>query len=71
MEYAMVDWNGLAERATGMSDAALRGAIKDASLAAKAAWDLERAGNAVSKSQGYYHDEISVFRTELSRRGLV
>jgi hypothetical protein len=67
-EFITVDWKGLAERAKGMSDEELRGAIKDAFDAGLAAWDLEKSGLSVSKTQGYYHDEISVYRHEIAER---
>ena len=52
-----------------MTVAALRYSANDASEAADAADDIERAGCRVSKSSGYYRDEASVYRAELRRRG--
>jgi len=63
-----LDWNTTKERAKGMTDAELRGAIRDAHEAGDMAWALEKAGNPVSKTQGFYHDELSVYRREIAER---
>jgi len=68
MNYAHLDWEAVTEKARGMTDAALRGAIKDCVDAGEASWELEKAGNRVSKTQGYYHDEVSVYRLEIKIR---
>lgn len=65
-----LNWGAVTERAVSMSPAALRYAIRDCIEAGKAAWALEKAGRKVLKSQGYYHDEASVYRAELKRRGI-
>ena len=61
-------WDAWADRARTMSDASLLWTIDDCIQAGAASWALERAGIRVSKTQGYYHDEISVYRAELNRR---
>ena len=63
-----IDWNAVAERARGMSVAALEYSIRDCRSAAAAAWELQRRGVRVSKTQGYYHDEAWVYQDELNRR---
>lgn len=57
-------------RARKMTNAALRFSARDAIQAAKAADELERAGNRVTKSEGYYRDEATVYASELRRRGV-
>lgn len=63
-----LDWNATCEKAQRMTIEELCYAIKDCIEAGNASWDLERKGNRVDKTQGYYHDEASVYRTELKRR---
>jgi hypothetical protein len=63
-----LDWDTVKDRAGRMTDEALRGAIRDCHDAADMAWELEKAGNPVIKTQGYYHDELSVYRHELADR---
>lgn len=63
-----LDWTATQEKAHKMTIEALCYAIKDCQEAAEAAWDLERNGCRVDKSQGYYHDEASVYRAELKNR---
>jgi hypothetical protein len=64
-----LDWEATAERASHMTNEELIGAIKDCSDAGEASWALQRAGNKVDKTQGYYHDELSVYRREVKERG--
>jgi hypothetical protein len=64
-----IDTAEITRRARRMSVEALRYSAKDASEAALAAEDLERAGCRVLKTGGYYRDEATVYRTELRRRG--
>jgi hypothetical protein len=66
--HQQLNWELTKERAKGMTDDELRGAIKDAFDAGLAAWELERTNNPVIKTQGYYHDEISVYRHEIAER---
>jgi hypothetical protein len=68
MTTTQLDWNATEEKARGMTVAELLYSIRDCSEAAEAAWALEKAGNPVSKTQGYYHDELSVYARELERR---
>ena len=68
MTTKQLDWNATEATARGMSIACLLFAIKDCGEAAEAAWELEKAECAVSKTQGYYHDELGVYAAELERR---
>ena len=68
MMHEQIDWNAVAAIARGKTSDELHGAIFDGIAAANLAWEIERSGNLVSKSQGFYHDEVSVYRTELARR---
>jgi hypothetical protein len=68
MTTKQLDWEATEARARSMSVACLLYAIKDCREAAEAAWQLEKAGNPVSKTQGYYHDELGVYAQELERR---
>lgn len=69
MQAQQLDFAEIRRRARTMTVAALRYSANDASEAADAADDIERAGCRVSKSSGYYRDEASVYRAELRRRG--
>lgn len=66
-----LDWNAVKVRAAGMSVDALRWSIEDCRQAAQAADLLEAAGYRISKSSGYYRDELSVYATELASRQTV
>jgi hypothetical protein len=57
-----LDWNQKQEYARTLSEASLRFAQQDCIEAARAAFRTE--------NEGYYHDEASVYRAELVRRGL-
>ena len=63
-----LDWNEIARRAKTMTVSELSFAIKDCREAGEAAWELEKAGCPVSKTQGYYSDESSVYCAELKER---
>lgn len=63
-----IDTDAVRARALRMSNEELRGAAGDASEAARAAEDLERAGVRVSKTGGFYRDEACVYLAELQRR---
>ena len=63
-----LDWNAVALKAQEMSIAQLHYAIKDCIAAGDAAWEMEKAGCAVSKDQGYYYDEAWTYRSEISKR---
>lgn len=65
-----IDTAEITRRARKMSLEALRYSAQDASEAAMAAEDMERAGCRVQKTGGYYRDEATVYRTELRRRGV-
>tara|TARA_R110002167_G_scaffold143958_2_gene333730 strand:- start:61224 stop:61436 length:213 start_codon:yes stop_codon:yes gene_type:complete len=65
---ANINWNEVARIATTMSTSELHYARLDCLAAGKAAWELEKAGNAVSKDQGYYSDESSIYAAEQTRR---
>jgi len=56
-----IDWNGKAEYATTLSIESLYYAMKDCIEAAQAAHGME--------NEGYYHDEASIYRAELIKRG--
>lgn len=62
------DFSSLKTRARQMSTAALAYSITDCIKAAEAARALELAGCRVSKTEGYYMDEASVYSAELQRR---
>ena len=64
----VINWNEVARRATTMTAAELHYARMDCLDAGNAAWDLEKAGVAVSKDQGYYMDEASIYAAEQTRR---
>ena len=66
--HQQLNWEAAKERSQGMTDEELRGAIRDCHEAGDAAWALERTNNPVIKTQGYYHDELSVYRRELADR---
>lgn len=68
MTQTTPDFTALRRRARKMTDAALLWSANDAAEAAEMAEELERAGNPVSKTGGYYRDEASVYRAELRRR---
>jgi len=63
-----LDWAATADRASRMTDDELIFAIADCIKAGLAALDLERAGHRVTKSQGYYSDEGSVYYAEQKKR---
>lgn len=63
-----LDWTATEAKARKMSASELVWAIADCREAAQMAWEIEKAGNPVSKTQGYYHDEASVYHAELKRR---
>ena len=63
-----VNWQALEEKAKGMTKEELVYARLDCLEAGKVAWENEKAGIAVSKTQGYYHDEASVYLKELKSR---
>jgi len=63
-----LDWNATQARAREMTVPELHYAMLDCHKAAEAAWQLEKAGNRVDKTQGYYHDEASVYWSEMQRR---
>ena len=63
-----LDFAATEERAKGMSVAGLEYSARDCFEAGKVAFELEKAGNRVDKTQGYYMDELSVYRQELARR---
>lgn len=63
-----INWTATADRARNMTAAELHYARLDCLEAGNAAWELEKAGVAVSKSQGYYMDESSVYAAEQARR---
>ncbi len=65
---AQLDWSACKEKAERMSREALAYAISDCYKAAKAARLLEAYGGKVLKTEGYYMDELSVYRQELNRR---
>lgn len=62
------DFATLRQRAREMPIEFLRWSASDASRAALAADELEKAGCRVSKTGGYYRDEATVSRAEISRR---
>tara|TARA_R110002096_G_scaffold207335_1_gene393690 strand:- start:25 stop:285 length:261 start_codon:yes stop_codon:yes gene_type:complete len=68
MMHEQIDWNAVAAIARGKTGEEIRHAISDAHVAANLAWQIEQSGNPVGKSQGFYHDEISIYNTELARR---
>ena len=53
-----IDWNGVKERAEKMTEAEIDATILD----------CNRAINCKTEDEGYYYDEISIYRTELKRR---
>lgn len=61
-----IDWNAVADKAQNMTTPSLLGAISDilATLSSADAMDRE-TGNCRG---GYYRDEISIYRKELSNR---
>ena len=63
-----LDFAATEERARGMTVAMLLFSIRDCHEAGEAAWAIEKAGCPVTKTQGYYHDELSVYARELERR---
>lgn len=65
-----IDTAEITRRARKMTLEALEYSAQDASAAAVAAEDLERAGCRVQKTGGYYRDEATVYRAELRRRGV-
>lgn len=67
-ERKYLDWAATALRALDMTHEQLWGAIRDCHAAGIAALQLEREGFRVSKTQGYYADEASVYRAEIERR---
>lgn len=64
-EFQLDIWEA---HARNMSVEGLLYSIDDCIEAGKAAWGLDQAGCRVSKTQGHYHDEASVYRRELVRR---
>tara|TARA_R110000764_G_scaffold36736_1_gene81908 strand:+ start:1476 stop:1706 length:231 start_codon:yes stop_codon:yes gene_type:complete len=64
----VINWNEVARIATTMTCTQLHYARMDCLAAGNAAWDLEKSGIAVSKDQGYYLDESSVYAAEQTRR---
>ena len=65
-----INWKAVEEKAKGMTSEELRFARLDCLEAGKVAWENEKAGVAVSKNQGYYHDEAGIYFKELeSRKG--
>jgi len=64
----VIDWTATEEHAETLTVDQLIFAIKDCSEAAKAARQLERAGNHVKKDEGFYTDERSVYSKELEIR---
>ena len=65
---ATLDWEATAARATGMTVDQLEWSIADCIEAGKCAFEIELAGYRVGKSQGFYHDEASVYRAEIVSR---
>ncbi|TXH14532.1 MAG: hypothetical protein E6R03_09085 [Hyphomicrobiaceae bacterium] len=65
---AQLDWNSCRDRASHMSREELIYAISDCYSAAKSARLMEAFGGKVLKSEGYYMDELSVYRQELNSR---
>ena len=68
MSTQQLDWDATRNRAQRMSLEALVYAISDCYSAAKSARLLEAFGGKVLKTEGYYMDELSVYRQELNRR---
>jgi len=64
----VLDWEAIEAKAAKMSNAELAHARKDCIEAGAAAWGIEKSGGHVDKDQGYYHDEASVYRSELKKR---
>jgi hypothetical protein len=66
----LLDWDATEARAKTLPNDALLYSIADCLAASRAAAQLEKAGTLgyEAKSEGYYHDEISVYRRELKRR---
>jgi hypothetical protein len=58
-QFKMVDWKRVASKARKMTQAELEYAMKDCMECIKAGCDVE-----------YYSDEASVYRTELTKRGV-
>tara|TARA_R110000822_G_scaffold120633_4_gene254160 strand:- start:4210 stop:4431 length:222 start_codon:yes stop_codon:yes gene_type:complete len=69
MKQANIDQTEIRRRARRMTVEALRFSANDALEASDAAELLERTGNYVSKTGGYYRDEAAEYRYELRRRG--
>tara|TARA_R110002167_G_scaffold93122_1_gene249765 strand:+ start:14216 stop:14428 length:213 start_codon:yes stop_codon:yes gene_type:complete len=63
-----INWNEVARIATTMTSNELHYGRLDCIKAGEAAWELEKAGIAVSKDQGYYLDESSIYAAEQTRR---
>jgi hypothetical protein len=61
-------WDVWEARAREMTTGGLRYSILDCIEAGQVAWENERAGCRVNKTQGHYSDEASVYRKELNRR---
>ena len=67
--YAVsLDFSATARVARRMTDDALAFTVRDCFEAGEAAFALELAGCRVSKSQGYYSDEATVYAAEIARR---
>jgi len=66
-----IDWVAKKAQAKRMSDAELIGARLDCHEAAQAAECLVKAGCWVSKTEGYYRDEASVYANETRTRQVV
>lgn len=69
MKPVQLDFSEVEERALRMSREALVHAIADCYKTARYAREIELSGNPVIKSEGYYMDELSVYRRELKKRG--
>tara|TARA_R110002153_G_scaffold66396_3_gene177499 strand:- start:530 stop:742 length:213 start_codon:yes stop_codon:yes gene_type:complete len=63
-----INWNEVARIATTLTASELHYGRLDCIKAGEAAWELEKAGIAVSKDQGYYMDEASIYAAEQTRR---
>tara|TARA_R110000787_G_scaffold28825_5_gene78524 strand:- start:4090 stop:4359 length:270 start_codon:yes stop_codon:yes gene_type:complete len=63
--HLQLNWETIQQKAEGMSLAALGYAISDCHSAGLAAFALAQGGCAVSKTQGYYADEASVYHAEV------
>jgi hypothetical protein len=61
-----IDWNAVADKARGMTVPSLLGAISDILATLSNADSIDRETG--SCRGGYYRDEISIYRKELSNR---